>query len=609
VTETSTTRTTETTTTSTFHCTPTKAGEIRVQCGAEEQCIREDWLCDGGKPDCDNGHDEVGCETTKAPTEPPLSCKYDEQMCDSNDKCYKKTYACDGETDCKDKSDEKDCATEPTTVTTMTKTTATVTTKTKQTTSYTQTTTTTTQHLCLTSGKCPTKQEFEDASNEDPLYATTAECRACVLGKSEDVVCASKKTAGCAGDTAEETADIAAKAAAELFRSFRVSLVASTVVRAEDFLEAFKTALLVGVPEKSNGTAVKLGQSQLIDIEMEGVAGSDYDTIVVFTKKLTGGSAIMKNAASEFIVKVGKAQVDVTVYNNILMDVDAADGPVLRATTADGEVITTTMAGQTDAPPFATEYVRAATLFFPSMFNEALFSTDAATLSALSPEDIMLSASFMDLTIPAGFEAAQVRTLVEAENAKRMEASAAAAAAKAGDAKASGSGLMIAVVIVVLLLGVGLVGGLWYVNNKRAAPRRPMNVAGTQYANNSVSIPMGEINSPGVPAWADSSVPFLSRAEAEAMLQQAGSVNGAFVIRQSNSNARGYIITTCHSGKVQNIQLKRQNETLFYGPKSCGESIGAAIQTLKNTIPVAPKEGAHFFLTQECSGSVGEMDA
>jgi hypothetical protein len=213
VTETSTTSTTETTT-STFHCTPTKVGEIRVQCGAEEQCIREDWLCDGGKPDCDNGHDEVNCETTKAPTEllsVLLSCKNDEQMCDSNDECYKKTYACNGETDCKDKSDEKGCATEPSTVTTKTKTTA--------------------------------------------------------------------------------------------------------------------------------------------------------------------------------------------------------------------------MAGQTDAPVLVTEYVQAATLFFPSMFNQASFSTDAATLGALSDEDIVLSAQFMDLKIPVGFEAAQVRTLVQAENAKRMEAVAAAASA------------------------------------------------------------------------------------------------------------------------------------------------------------------------------------
>jgi hypothetical protein len=577
-------------------------------------------LCDGGDADCDDASDEKDCPTTGPTTKAPTVCAYQHSMCDSGDKCYRTIYHCDDEPDCKDKSDEKGCPAKTTKVTTTTTTTTSTKTATTYTITATKTATTTTLHACITSGACPSSREFVDGKLDDPLYSTTAKCRACALSTSEYVVCAAKKTIGCEGETVEEKASIAAKANADLFTFFRVDLN-SNIVRETAFVAAFKDALLTAIPSKNNGTAdLRLGASELVDIELKVVAGSEFDQIIVFATKFSGAETAMKDAASMFTVQVDNK--DVPIYNDILMDVDARGGPVLRATGADGEVLTTTKKSQavtvnnngnsdgTLAPNDVTPYVRQeGAIFYPSLFGSSTYFTEASKLDAASDGDIALSATILEIETD-GVNPAGIRQLVQAENSKRMETANAKSAAEAEAAK-SGGGRTAAIVIVLVILSLALVGGLWFVSQKRnnGAPlHRLNNMNSSQYAN-TLSIPMGELNTPGVPTWADSSVPFLSRAEAEAMLQQAGSVNGAFVIRQSNSNVKGYVITTCHSGKVQNIQLKRQNETLFYGPKSCGETIGAAIQVLTNTTPIAPKEGAHFFLTQECSGSVGEMDA
>uniref|UniRef100_A0A914HTB1 Basement membrane proteoglycan n=1 Tax=Globodera rostochiensis TaxID=31243 RepID=A0A914HTB1_GLORO len=68
-------------------------------CGNNE-CVKLEYVCDG-EPDCRDRSDELNCPAKR-------SCEPNEFRC-RNDKCVQKMWLCDGDDDCGDKSDEQNC--------------------------------------------------------------------------------------------------------------------------------------------------------------------------------------------------------------------------------------------------------------------------------------------------------------------------------------------------------------------------------------------------------------------------------------------------------------------------------------------------------------------
>ncbi|XP_068250919.1 prolow-density lipoprotein receptor-related protein 1-like [Palaemon carinicauda] len=71
----------------------------QVYCNEEKRCIPKSWRCDGDS-DCQDGEDEKDC---------PKRCNSRELTCKRSGDCLPKTWQCDGERDCPDGSDEEDC--------------------------------------------------------------------------------------------------------------------------------------------------------------------------------------------------------------------------------------------------------------------------------------------------------------------------------------------------------------------------------------------------------------------------------------------------------------------------------------------------------------------
>jgi len=552
------------TTTTEFNC-----GRREWQCLSGDQCIAKRYQCDGGTPDCRDGSDEAtghGLCSTTTTTTTIYSCPNEGNgwfMCASGDECILEVGYCDGATDCKDKSDEVDCPTESTTITGTTTTTTTMTTTTT-TTTKTTTTTTTTLDACITTQQCSDEREFLDAQHESPLFSTRAQCRACFYKISLEEACDQMKSVGCPEDPTLPPINEAQKNRAVISDWLRVALAEGLDLNDIPTL----LALRAGVVETltfANYSSVRTGD--IIDLEFEPVAASEYVRVLVYTKRFANADNIWRETGA--FAEDGFAPLtftmDGTVYDAVLwnefkFDVDNLDkkGNPMAVTTT---VPIVDEGDENDEP----------LIDLPTGDDDTLYDEDG---NLILPE-------YSDIDL----DNVDVGNL---DNVDMGEFG----SSTSDDDDGSGSGTIIAAVVIVLLLIAGGVIGFMVYRKRQAQKRGPPPSSQKKKQTVSNSAYEGE----GVPDWADPDYPFLSRQEAEAQIRTMGGSDGSYVVRQTKGVERGYVITAIMGGVFTNISLKRQGPNLMYGSKKVGQSITEALSALKTKVKVHPKVGKPYLL-------------
>ncbi|CAI9722758.1 atrial natriuretic peptide-converting enzyme-like isoform X3 [Octopus vulgaris] len=165
-------------------------------------CILLSWKCDG-ENDCPNGEDEKDCDrvtTTQAPVTTTLSldCQVNEMYCTYTNTCILLSWKCDGENDCPNGEDEKDCDIVTTTRAPVTTTQAPVTTTLSLDCEVNEMYCTSTKTCILLSWKCDGENDCPNGEDEkDCVIVTTTQAPVTIfpLGCSaNEMYCSASKT-------------------------------------------------------------------------------------------------------------------------------------------------------------------------------------------------------------------------------------------------------------------------------------------------------------------------------------------------------------------------------------------------------------------------------
>lgn len=370
------TTTSTSTSSTTFSCNDAIYGYGAFMCNDRSKCVRSNYKCDGvGSPDCADGSDEseetcgVKKTTTDAPTtaveletEKPVTQDPSELVCISTGECEndkEKRKAGEREVpysvslECRKCvnpgfTEEQLCAKKVTTGCTEevepASTGAAATPKPDESTSSPAATTgaAAKDNSCAKDGgdmrdQCMTPEEITNAGATDAkdlVFSTSIKCRMCVTGKTKEELCAAKVTEGCE----EEVTEVETRTAEQKKTDEK-----TTVLRVSSDIED-KDALNIALLDKIRNSGGQIRSAQILAVEIEAVAGSAYDRVIVYSKRFSGMKTDVAKTENLTFAVNGES---VTVYNGEVWDVegpaDASGAPKLipaggKATSLEGAV-------------------------------------------------------------------------------------------------------------------------------------------------------------------------------------------------------------------------------------------------------------------------------